>query len=243
MSLQTIWLLTRRELSAYLRTMTGYVIIALALLIEGLLFNILSLGTGEKKSADVLSNFFWFSSGVTMIASVFISMRLLAEERQTGTINLLYSSPVRDGEIVAGKFLSALAFLALLLASTVFMPLLVMVHGKISLGHIAAGYLGLLLLGGASLAIGLLGSALARSQVIAVVVSTCMVASLILSWKLASVTERPFSELFTSLALWSQHFPPFQSGVIHLRDVVYFAVVTYVFLFAATRVLEARRWR
>ena len=66
----------------------------------------------SKRSAEVLSQFFYFSSGTTMIASVFISMRLLAEERQTGTLALLYSSPVRDAEIVLGKFLSALAFLA-----------------------------------------------------------------------------------------------------------------------------------
>jgi ABC-2 type transport system permease protein len=237
-------LIARRELGAYLRSWTGYVIIALVLFIDGLAFNTLALGGPDKRSSEVLSLFFYFSSGLAAIApGVLISMRLLAEERQTGTVNLLYSSPVRDGEIVAGKFLSAFTFLAILLASTVFMPLLVMVHGKISLGHIAAGYLGLLLLGGASLAIGILGSALARSQVIAVVISSCMVAALIIAWKLASVTERPFSEIFAGLALWSQHFPPFQSGVIHVRDVVYFAVVTYVFLFGATRVLEARRWR
>ena len=118
-----------------------------------------------------------------------------------------------------------------------------LVHGKVSLGHITAGYLGLLLLGSAALAIGLLGSALARSQVVAVVISACIVAALVMLWKLAAVTERPFSEIFSSMALWSQHFPPFQSGVIHLRDVVYFGMVTYVFLFGATRVLEARRWR
>lgn len=236
-------LLCRRELSAYLRSWTGYLIIALVLFIDGLMFNALALGGADKRSSEVLSLFFYFSSGLVMVASVAISMRLLAEERQTGTINLLYSSPIRDGEIVLGKYLSALAFLALLLATTAFMPLLVMVNGKISLGHIAAGYLGLLLLGSATLAIGILGSALARSQVVAVVISACMVVALILMWKLASLTERPFSEIFASLALWSQHFPPFQSGVIHLRDVVYFAVLTYVFLFGATRVLEARRWR
>jgi ABC-2 type transport system permease protein len=236
-------LIARRELGAYLRSWTGYIVIALALFVDGILFNALALGGPDKRSSDVLTQFFNLSSGLTMIAAVAIAMRLLAEERQTGTINLLYSSPVHDGAIVLGKYLAAVCFLGLLLLTTLFMPLLVMVHGKVSFGHIAAGYLGLLLLGSAALAIGLLGSALARSQIVAAVTAAVMLVALLLCFNLSRVTERPFSELFASLALWNQHFPPFMSGVVHLRDVVYFGAVSYVFLFAATRVLEARRWR
>src|SRR5262249_25757791 len=77
----------------------------IVLAIDGLLFNAFAVGGGSKRSSEVLSLFFYFSAGTTMVASVFISMRLLAEERQAGTLNLLYSSPVRDGEIVLGKFL------------------------------------------------------------------------------------------------------------------------------------------
>jgi ABC-2 type transport system permease protein len=236
-------LIARRELGSYLRTWTGYIILALVLLVEGLLFNAFAMGRGSKFSSDVLSDFFYFSSGMTLVASVFISMRLLAEERQAGTISLLYSSPVRDSEIVGGKFLSAFAFLALLTALTFFMPMLVLVNGKISWGHVGAGYLGLLLLGSAAIAIGTLGSALAKNQILAVMFSGVMVVTLLLSWLLAQVTDRPFSDLFTALALHGKHFQPFQQGIIHLRDVVYYLAVTWVALFAATRVIEARRWR
>ena len=236
-------LIARRELSSYLRSWTGYIVIALALFIDGILFNAMALGGPDKRSSDVISQFFNLSSGLVMIAAVAIAMRLLAEERQTGTINLLYSSPVHDGAIVLGKYLASITFLAILLGTTVFMPLLVMVHGKISPGHIASGYLGLLLLGSAALSIGLFGSSLSRSQIVAAVSSSVMLVALLLCFNLSRVTERPFSELFASLALWNQHFPPFMSGVVHLRDVVYYGAVTYVFLFAATRVLEARRWR
>jgi ABC-2 type transport system permease protein len=236
-------LIARRELAAYLRTFQGYVIIAMVLAVDGLLFNAYALGGVSKRSSEVLSLFFFFSSGTTLVASVFISMRLLAEERQAGTLPLLYSSPVKDHEIVLGKFLSALAFLSLMTLATVFMPLLVMVHGKLSVGHIAAGYLGLLLLGSASLAIGTFGSALARNQVLAAVLSGCMLVALLTCWLLARITEQPLSDVFGALALWNQHFQPFQAGVVHVRDVVYYLLVTYVALFAATRVLEARRWR
>jgi ABC-2 type transport system permease protein len=237
------WLIAKRELGAYLRSMTGYIIAAAVLVVNGVLFNAFALGGDEKRSAEVLSLFFYFSSGTTMIASVFLSMRLLAEERQTGTLVLLTSSPVKDHEIVLGKFLSGFIFLALMTLATAFMPALVMVNGKISIGHVAAGYLGLLLLGSATLAIGTFGSALARTQVLAAIVSGCLLVGMIVAWLLARVTERPLNDVFVALALYHRHFPPFQVGVVHLRDVVYYLAVTYFALFAATRVLEARRWK
>src|ERR1700690_475628 len=162
-------LIARRELGTYLRSMTGYIIAALLLLVDGLLFNIYAIGGDDKLSAKVLEQFFYTTSGFTMIASVFLSMRLLAEERQTGTIVLLMSSPVGEAEIVLGKFLSGITFLAMVLALTLFMPLLVLVNGKIAPGHLVAGYLGLLLLGSAAMAIGTLGSTLARTQVLAAI--------------------------------------------------------------------------
>ncbi|HEY5282978.1 MAG TPA: ABC transporter permease [Polyangia bacterium] len=239
-----VWLIARRELGAYLHTMNGYVIAAAVLFVNGILFNAFALGPqGDRLSTEVLSQFFYFSSGTTMIASVFLSMRLLAEERQTGTMVLLASSPVHEREIVLGKFFSSLIFLALMTLAGSFMPLLILVNGKLSLGHVAAGYLGLLLLGSAALAIGILGSSLARSQVLAAIISGGMVVGLIIIWLLGSVTERPLNDVFFSLALWGRHFPPFQAGIIHLRDVVYYLAVTYAGLFLSTRVLEARRWR
>jgi ABC-2 type transport system permease protein len=128
-------------------------------------------------------------------------------------------------------------------AATVFMPLLIFVNGKISFGHMAAGYIGLLLLGSASLAIGTFGSSLARTQVLAAIFSGCIVVALIVAWMLAKVTEAPLNDMFTALSLHGRHFPPFQAGTIHLRDVGYYLMVTYVALFSATRVMEARRWR
>jgi ABC-2 type transport system permease protein len=236
-------LIARRELGAYLRSMTGYVIAALVLVIDGLLFQAFVLGGPDKLSAEVLSNFFYISSGTTMVASVFISMRLLAEERQTGTLVLLTSSPVQDWEIVLGKFLSAFVFLSMITLATVYIPALIFVNGKVSIGHMAAGYLGLVLLGSAAIAIGTFGSALARTQVLAAIFSGVLIVALIICWLLAKVTERPFTDVFTALALWQRHFPPFQAGQVHVRDVFYYLSVTYLALFASTRVLEARRWR
>jgi len=236
-------LIARRELGAYFRSMSGYVIFALVLLIDGILFNAFALGDGEHRSADVVAKFLEYTSGLVMISSVLLSMRLLAEERQTGTIVLLTSSPVRDREIILGKFLSGFAFLAIITLATLYMPMLIMVNGKVSWGHLFAGYLGLLLLGGTTLALGTLGSALARTQVLAAIISAVLVTTLLIAWALAHVTERPFNEFFQAIALYHKHFTPFMQGVIHLRDVVYYGMMIYFSLFAATRVLEARRWR
>lgn len=240
--MRNVLLIARRELSAYLRTPSGYLIIAVMLFIDGLLFNAWAVPGATKKSADVLADFFTVTSGITMVGAVFLSMRLIAEERQTGTLTLLYSSPVRDLDIVLGKFVAALGFLSLFLASTFYMPLLVAVFGKVSAGHVFAGYFGLLLVGASSLAIGTFGSALTRSQVVAAVLSGVMCLALTTCWVLARVTDRPLTEVVLQLAWWT-HFDGFRAGLVHVKHVTYFGLVTFIALFSATRVLEARRWR
>ncbi len=240
--MKNVTLIARRELQSYLRTMSGYIIIAVMLFIDGLLFNAFAVAGTAKPSSQVLAEFFTLTSGITMVGAVFLSMRLIAEERQTGTIALLYSSPVLDVEIVLGKFLAAFLFMCLFFASTTYMPLLVAVYGKVSLGHIAAGYFGLMLVGASGLAIGTFGSALTRSQVVAAVLSGVMVLALTTAWLLGKVTDRPLTDIVNGLAWWG-HFDAFRTGLVHLKHVAYFGLVTFIALFAATRVIEARRWR
>ena len=150
-------LIARREMGAYARSPLGAVIIAGALLIDGILFYYWGLSQ-KMLSAEVLSEFFYAASGITMAAGIILSMRLIAEERQTHTFTLLNTAPVRDSEIVLGKYLSAFGMLALLTVLTLYMPALIFVNGKVSIGHIAVGYLGLLLVGSATIAIGLFAS-------------------------------------------------------------------------------------
>lgn len=241
--MKNVLLIARRELLAYLTTPLGYIIAAAMLLVEGLLFNWLVLGGEPKPSTEVLENFFYISSGTVMIASIFLSMRLVAEERQTGSLVLLMTSPAGEREIVLGKWLASLGFLAMINLASLYMPLLIFVNGRVSLGHIVSGYIGLLLLGGAALAIGLLGSALTRYQVLAVIISALMLVFMLAAWLGSNVSEPPMDQLFQHLALYNKHFVPFQRGVLGLSHVVYYLSVTYFFLLAAIKVLEARRWR
>lgn len=240
--MRAVMLIARRDLLGYLRTMGGYVIIAAVLFILGLLFNSYGLGGPDKRSAEVLAVFFRLASACTVVVAILMSTRLLAEEKQTGTITLLYSAPVRDVEIVLGKFLSGMAFLTIFLALSTFMPALIFVNGKVSFGHVLAGYLGLFLMGAGSIAIATLASALAPTQVVAVILAAVMQVAMYAFLWLAHVAERPLSDLFAALAYFP-HFAPFETGLVASKDVVYYLAVAYVALFGATRVLEARRWK
>jgi ABC-2 type transport system permease protein len=221
-------LVANRELGAYLRSPLGYVVAAASLLIDGILYYAFVLGAGQQRlSAEVLMNFFYYASGTTMIAAIALSIRLLAGER----------------EIVAGKFLSALAFLGGMTLLTLYMPALIFVNGKVSVGHVAVGYLGLLLLASAALSIGLFASALARTQVIAAILGAALLATMVLLWAAAKVTDPPVSGFVSGLAIHHEHFKPFMTGVLKLENVVYYVGVSYFFLLCAVKTLEARRWR
>lgn len=235
-------LIARRELNAIIRSPMGAIIISVTLLINGLLFYNMVL-TEKLLSGQVLEQFFYFTSGPMMLAAVALSMRLLAEERQNGTVTLLNTSPITDSEIVLGKFIGAFVVLAVLVLMTLYMPALILVNGKVSLAHIAVGYMGLLLLGAAVLSIGLFASSVTRHQIIAVVIAAVILVPWLVLWKVAQVVDEPMNKFLNAFALHHQNFRSFQTGVLRLDSVVYYVAVTYFFLLAATKVLEARRWR
>ncbi len=235
-------LIARRELGAYLTSTTGWLILAVVLLADGLLFNAFAMA-GEKKSFDVLQGFFYFSSGTTMVASIFISMRLYAEERQQGTLVLLETAPIAEHVVVIGKFLGAWSFLLLLLLLSGYLPLLVLVNGKVTAGHIIAGYVGLASLGAACIGIGGLASSLAKNQIVAAVVTGVAIVSLLLAWMLAKKIEGTLGDVVGFFDLFDQHYRSFSRGTIKLASVVYYAALTYGTLLFTTAVLAARRWR
>ena len=223
-------LIARRELLGYLRSPLGAVIVAGALLIDGTYFYWKGL-TEKLLSAVVLQEFFYGASGPTMIAGVLLTMRLVAEERQTGTMTLLNTAPIHDREIIAGKFLAAFAVLAVMTLLTLYMPLLIFVNGKVSVGHIVVGY------------VGLFSSTLSRSQVVAGIVAAVIMAMLVLLWVVAKAVDPPVNEFLNALALHHENFRTFMVGTFQLDRVVYYLAVTWFFLLAATKMLEARRWR
>lgn len=234
----------RREIGTYLRSPVGYVVAGAVLLLDGLLFYAQALGpaAGGRLSGEVLAGFFYGASGLTAVAAVVLSVRLISEEREAGTQVLLNTSPLRDWEIVLGKFLSALALLTGITLATLYMPLLIVVNGKVSLAQILVGYLGLVLLGAAVLAIGMFASALTRRQLVAAIIGAVITGTLLLLWPLSQVVGPPVSLVFAALAIHGRHFAGFQAGLLHTRDIFYYLALTYFFLLAAIKVMEAKRW-
>ncbi len=241
--MKAILLLIQRELKSYFDTSWGWTIFALVLILNGVMFNAFALGTRERYSADVLSDFFYFSSGTTMIAGILLTMRLIAEERQTGTLTLLQTAPIRSVDIVLGKFFGAFLFLTLITLATAYMPALIFVHGKVSLGQILVGYVGLLSLGAATIAIGTFSSAIARNQLLAAVVGAGILVFILLGWMMGQVTEAPLNGIFSYTAIFDRHFQPFMKGRLNTEGLVYFASMCFAFLLLAVRSMQLRRLR
>ncbi len=241
--MSSIFLIMRRELSAYLRTWMGYIIAAVGLLVNGLLFNSFAISGEPKFSADVVFDFFYVTSGIVMVVSLFLSMRLMAEEKQSGTIVLFYTSPVSERQLIYGKFLSVLCLMMMILAMTLYMPGLIMMNGKISAGHLAAGYLNLILLAGSATAITLFASTLAPNQLIAAILGAFLLVLLLVVWMVADIVDPPLKGIFSYIALHNIHFSSFARGIFKLKDLVFYLSLILFFLECSVRTLEARRWR
>ncbi len=191
----------RREVGRYIRSPLGWIIVAVSLFAAGLVFQTQAL-TGEQLSAIVLEKFFWGTSGVVMFLTVVLAFRSLSEERQNHSIILLRTSPVRDTEIVLGKFLAAMTFVAIFLILSLYMPLLIKVNGKITWSQVLVGYVGLMLLGSAVSAIGLFASALTGSQVLSALLATLFVVVMVMLFPLAKRLDSPVREVLEQLDLW-----------------------------------------
>ncbi len=243
--MNNILLIAKRELRGYLRSPLGYVAAAAALLVDGIWFIARALGgTGDKRlSAQVLAEFFNGVTGVTMFIGIVLSMRLIAYDHEHGTLVLLRTSPITDRQVVLGKYLAVLVMMFFITALSTYMPALIFVNGKVSLGHIAVGYLGVLLLGAVTVSVGLFASALAKNQIIAAVLGAGTMATMVLWWLIAKMADPPVRDFIEGLAVHHLRQRDFMTGVLRLENVVYYLAVTYFFLLASTKTMEARRWR
>ena len=239
------WLIAQRELKAYVRSPLGYVLAAAVLLGEGMWFLGRAMGGADDQrlSAQVLAECMNGITGGTILACLVMSMRLIAHESEQGTLVLLKTSPISDRDVVLGKFLSVMVVLLVLTTLSGYMPALIFVNGKVSVGHIGVAYLGTLLLGASVTAIGLFGSALAKNQVIGFIVSGSLTLVMILMWLVAKISDPPIADFVDGLALHHLRQRDFMQGVLRVDNVVFYVMVCFVFLLGAIKTMEARRWR
>ncbi|MEE9404263.1 MAG: ABC transporter permease subunit [Algisphaera sp.] len=239
--LNPILTLARRELIGLFASPIGYVVLALFALGSGLVF---AVGFAPGQPAAMTTTF-----DATVWLLVFlapaISMRLLSEEMARGTLERLGTSPVSDTQVILGKWLAAMAFLALL-----FIPLLIQIglliwHGDPDFGPLLSGLLGVVLVGALYLAVGTFASAATENQIIAFLLAMFVIAGLtFLFFFLPESGVLPATVRAAVLyANVNRQFAEFNRGVIDLRNVLYFVSMTGLFLFLAVKLLESRRWR
>lgn len=235
--MNAVFAIAQRELKSYFASPVAYVVTALFLVMSGYLFSAILVQSQEASMRFIMQNL----SVIFLFIMPFLTMRLLAEEQRTGTVEILLTNPVRDHEVVLGKFLGATIFFIVMLVFTLYYPFLLITYGNPDRGPIMSGYLGLLLQGMAFLAIGLFASSLTQNQIIAAVLTFTVLLVLWLAEAASNILGAPMRDILRYLSITS-HFQDFPRGVIDTAHIVYFLSLVVGSLFLATLSLQTRRW-
>lgn len=236
--------IAKREFFAYFNSPIAYIVLTVFLLAVGILFFIMS-GFFIVNEATMRGFFNAFHHPMFPVFPLFaaaVTMRLIAEEKRQGTFEILVTLPVRDVEIVLGKYLAAFLFLAAVLVLTLGYPVTVSLAADMDWGPILGGYVGLLLLGASYLAIGMLASTLTEHQIIAFF--TAIVISFFFYYVSYSTAFLPAGiASFVQYVSFTYHFNNLSRGVVDSRDVLFFLSIIVAALAGATLALKARKWR
>jgi len=241
------WGLYKKEVRSFFVTPLFYVVATVFLCLSGLSFyNDLNFFTQFGFGQDILNNFFQLlfvdMTKAMTITVPLLTMRLFAEERKLGTIELLFTYPLRDREILAGKYLAAATVFLMMLSTTLLYPIYLYSIQPYDFQVVAAGYAGLVLLGLLFIAVGLFVSSITDSQVVAGVGSLFLVGVLwAMSWNEASGSDQVM-RIVKGFSTFD-HFWNFAKGVIDSSDVLYYVLVILFFTTLTMRSLESRRWR
>lgn len=237
--MKSTFIVAKREFRSNFDSPVGYVVIMLSLIIVGFVV-FRDFWTVNRASIGSLFNYLPWALVLLIIPAV--TMRLFAEEKRTGTIELLITMPVRDREVVLGKYLASMGLIAILLLLTATYPFTIGRLGHLEKGPVFTGYLGLLLLSSAAISIGLFFSSLTENQIVAF---TSTAVSLFGLWVLDYLGGALSGTAGDVIAFFSlqRHMNPFARGLVDLRHVLFFASVTTFFLLLTTRSLESRKWK
>ncbi len=260
MNLRNVGLIVRKELHAYFNSFIAYAVIAMFLVITGYFFyNLLSSFSVISFQAQanpmlakqynllninetVVRPLFGNISMIMLLMTPLLTMRLIAEERKSGTMELLLTFPLRDVEVVVGKFFACFIIFATMVAATATFPILLIVLGDPEIMPIITGYVGLLLLGGAFIALGIFTSSLTENQIIAASVSFAI---LFIFWLMSYSTvfvSPDIGKIIGYIAI-TEHLESLAKGVVDTADLIYYFNFIVLFLFLTLRSLESKRWR
>jgi len=227
----------KKEFKSYFASPTAYVMIGLFVLLSSMVFYInLASPTAEYNYLNLT----YMSLFLILIVPI-LTMKILADERKSGTEVLLITSPTSLSSIVIGKFLAAFSVFLCMTVITFVYPIILSAFGEPNIAEIIGGYIGFILLGAAFIAFGVFASSLTESQIIAAIVS---VVGLLIMWLLQGIAPTlggNWSKLLSWFSLFSRT-EDFLAGLLTLKSVVYYLSFSAVFIFLAIRVIEKRRW-
>ncbi len=245
--MRNIWTIAKREYNHYFTSPLAYVVAFTILLVLGIIFALIILQAtqnvmyGQVPDITPITGSFVF---LLVLSTPALSMRLLADENRMGTIELLLTAPVRDHELVIGKWLGGLLFVLTIVAVTLVYPIILnsLVKPGIDQGQMIAAYLGVILVASAFLALGVGISAIFSNQVVAFFVT---MATLVVLWWMMGFPANFLTtggEIFRYLDMQSHFYNTLNAGVIGLSDLVYFFSLIGLGLFTGTMAVEVRRW-
>jgi ABC-2 type transport system permease protein len=244
----------KRELFYFFNSIIAYTVITIFVLLAGYffstrlaLFNLLSMQSSyplrQLSLTDVvLRPLFGNLSMILLLILPLLTMRLLSEERKTGTAELLFTYPISDWDVILGKFFATLTVFAAMLALTLLYPVILMKYATPEPGVIFACYLGLFLMGTSFIAMGLFFSCLGENQIVAGVSTFGLgLLFLIIGW-MAPFVSTTVGAVINQISILL-HFQNFSIGIIDSNDIIYYVLFSVFFLFLSSRVLESSRWR
>lgn len=260
MNIRSVGIIYKRELSSYFNSLIAYVVIVMFLIITGYFFynliasfSVISFQAQANPmiakqynllniNESVVRPLFGNISIIMLLMTPLLTMRLLAEERKSGTMELLLTYPVRDIEVVTGKYLACFTVFLVMIFSTFIYPVLLVFLGEPELMPIITGYIGLILLGAAFISLGLFTSSLTENQIIA---ASMAFGILFVFWLMSySVTlvSPGLGQIISYVAI-TEHLQSLAKGVVDTEDIIYYLLFVILFLFVTLRTIESKRWR
>ncbi len=237
--MSTIWIITKRELKSYFDSLLAYILIIVLLIIAGLFTWFVGRGTIFLNKEATLLPFFSILNIILFFISPALTMKLLADEKNTGTLELILTKPVSDFQLILGKYFAAFILILTALGLTLIYYITVASVGPIDHGATIMGYLGAILMSASYISIGLFASSLTNNQIISFLLALFIGLFLVLFNFLAQYLPGFLKDLFSYLSLTS-HYESLTRGVIDTKDLIYFLSIIFLGLFGAEMVISKR---
>lgn len=237
------WIIFRREVTQYFTTPVTYLMTAALLLLTGIFFNgdLTFSVTRKPINPSLIPDFMAYAM---IFFGPLLTMRMLAEEEREGTLELLLTAPVSDNAIIIAKFLGAWFYYSVVLALTFSYQIIVTQISQPDMAHTLCAYIGIWLYGGATLAVGVMFSAMTENQIVAAFLSLATLFFLYLGDIAGQVVANlDLARVIRQLSLAGHYSTSFAVGVVRAEDIAYFAGIMAITLFIAVRVVESHRWR